>query len=99
MFQIGTTNNILASVPRDLEAEYSSVRIENNLPMFGFFRDLNGTEFADVSFPVSGISDKRALDIAEDKAQKFYFRIFPNGMSTLVKTRIASEKPVSRPPV
>lgn len=99
MFQIGTTNNKLASVPRDLESEYSSVRLGNNLPMFGFFKDLDGTEFTDISFPVSGISDQRALQIAKDKKQLWYFKIYPTGIAILVPTGLKPEKPVSSVPI
>lgn len=98
IFQIGTTNNVLASVPRDLEAEYNSVRLKNNLPMFGFFRDFDGTEFTDISFPVSGISDQDALGIAIDKQQMWYFKIYPDGTAILQPTGLKPEKPVSEIP-
>lgn len=97
MFQIGTTNNILAEFPRDLEAEYNSVRLEGSLPQFGFYT-LGSLEFSDVSFPISGISDRRALEIALDKSQRSFFKIYPNGIAILTNTGIVSEKPVSETP-
>lgn len=98
LFQIGLTNNILPTTPRDLEAEYESAKKDTKTPMFGFFKDLDGTEFTDISRPFSGISELTALETARDKVQKFYFRILPTGMTTLLKTGIESEKAVSKTP-
>lgn len=99
LFQIGTTNNVLASVPRDLEAEYSSVRLEKSLPMFGYYRNKFGTEFTDISFAVSGISDRRAVEIARDKKQMDFFKIYPDGTALLEETGITREKAVTNPPL
>jgi hypothetical protein len=98
LFQIGLTNNILPATPRELESEYESAKKDTKTPMFGFFRDLDGTEFTDISKPFSGISELNALETARDKVQKFYFRILPTGMSTLLRTGIESEKAVSKTP-
>lgn len=98
LFQIGLTNNILPTTPRDLEAEYESAKKDTNTPMFGFFRDIDGIEFTDISRPYSGISEFMALEIARDKIQRVYFRIFPTGKVTVLRTGIESEKAVSKTP-
>lgn len=70
-----------------MESAYNSTKLITPNPFFGFYEDIEtGKKFVDISFPISGVSEKEVIATAENLAQDSIVRISGTGKFDLVYT-------------